>query len=285
MARSVSEIKAGIATNFMANETMAAYYGFNAGDEFESVFSKVSFESLLFYIVAAAIFVVESLFDVLQSETDAALTERLTHGVGWYAAMAKAFQYGYAFNEETGGYNTVDEASQIISHATANEINGIVTIKIAQTVGEGLAAISNEDLTFPGALTMFEAYVKLAKDFGVKVNIITGNGDDLKAVYDIFYDPLVLDENGKLLTDSSKEPAREAISKFIKSLPFNGVFVPVHMTDAIQAASGIRIPVLLNCEARYGANEYEIVDGKTVPYYGYLTIADLTLNYRPYDAD
>ena len=285
MARSVSEIKAGIATNFMANETMAAYYGFNAGDDFESVFSKVSFESILFYIIATGLFVVESLFDVLQSETDAALTERLTHGVGWYAAMAKAFQYGYAFNEETGGDDTVDEASQIISHATADETNGIVTLKIAQTVNDELAAISDADETYPGALTMFESYKKLAKDFGVKVNVISGDGDDLKLTYDIFYDPLVLDENGKLLTDSSKEPALDAIKEFIKSLPFNGLFVPVHMTDKLQEASGVKIPVLLNCETRYAENDYAIVDGKIKPYYGYLTIADLTLNYRPYDAN
>lgn len=285
MARSVSEIKAGIATNFMANETMAAYYGFNAGDDFESVFSKVSFESILFYIIATGLFVVESLFDVLQSETDAALAERLTHGVGWYASMAKAFQYGYAFNEETGSYDTIDENAQIISHATADETNEIVTLKIAQTVNDELAAISDADETYPGALTMFEAYKKLAKDFGVKVNVISGNGDDLRLTYDIFYDPLVLDENGKLLTDSSQEPALDAIKEYIKNLPFNGLFVPVHMTDKLQEASGVKIPVLLNCETRYGANDYEIVDGKTVPYYGYLTIADLTLNYRPYDAN
>lgn len=269
----------------MDNDTMAAYYGFTVGDGFDNVFSKVSFESIVFYIVASAHFIIESLFDLLKSDTEKALSERLTHGVGWYATMAKEFQYGFAFNEDTGKYDVTDEAARIISHATANEANGIVTLKIAQTVDGSLAAISNDDETYPGALTMFEAYKTLAKDFGVKVNVISGNGDDLRAIYDIFYDPLVLDENGKLLTDSSKEPAKDAISNFIKNLPFNGEFVPVHMTDQVQLADGVKVPVLLNCETRYAANDYNVVDGKTEPYYGYLTIADLTLNYRPYDAN
>jgi hypothetical protein len=112
---------------------------------------------------------------------------------------------------------------------------------------------------------------------------VSTDGDNLKLVMDIWYDPLVLNSTGKLLSNSSSEPAKETIKEFIKSLPFNGEFVPTKLVDALQGTVGVKIPVILTCQSRYGTNEFSNVDGKVIPYSGYLTIAnaDLTLNYRP----
>lgn len=54
MARTIAEIKDGIAGDFMRNEDVARAYGFEAGDSFTAHFSKASVESVLFYIFACA---------------------------------------------------------------------------------------------------------------------------------------------------------------------------------------------------------------------------------------
>lgn len=51
MARTIAEIKESIAADFMRNSDVARAYGFEAGAAFTSHFSRVSIESLLFYIV------------------------------------------------------------------------------------------------------------------------------------------------------------------------------------------------------------------------------------------
>ena len=52
--RTIDEIKESIAVDFMKNETVADLFGFPAGDNFATHFSKVSIINILFYIFASA---------------------------------------------------------------------------------------------------------------------------------------------------------------------------------------------------------------------------------------
>lgn len=279
MARTVSEIKASIASSFMANETLAGYYGFAPGTGFDSVFSRVSFESIMFYIVAYAIFVVESLFDVLKADVDKALAERLTHNRQWYVNVAKAFQFGDALNA-TGGYDIIDETKQVVDYAAVDEIAGQLFMKVATTNGDNLEALDDAQKI------AFTSYIQATKDAGVRVTVISEPGDDLRLVLDVFYDPMALDEDGNLL-DGGGEPVKDTILFFIKNLPFNGEFKTVSLTDALQVTPGVVIPTVLSAEYKYAANDWISIDAKVKPYAGYMVIADenLTINYRPYDAN
>lgn len=266
----------------MANESLAEYYGFTVGDDFGSTFSVVSIESIIFFIVASAIGVLELLFDSFKNLVNSWLDERLVHDADWYARMAKDFQYGYEVENSKTPYSTIDEDAKIVSYAAVSESNRIVQMKVARSVDGGLSKLlSGAD---GDQLERFTEYVGRRRDFGVEVNVISTNGDDLRAVIDVWYDPQVLNGEGKLLSDSSKEPARDAVKEFIKNLPFDGVFIPTHMIDAMQEAQGVKIPALLSCETRYEENDFASVDGKVTPYGGYLTVTDenLTLNYRAY---
>ena len=64
MARSIEQIKSSMAEAFMQDTNIAIKYGFEVGADFNKTFSKVSIESLILYIVAAAIWTLERLFDV-----------------------------------------------------------------------------------------------------------------------------------------------------------------------------------------------------------------------------
>lgn len=280
MARTITEIKSGITTDFMANETMATYYGFAVGDGFDAKFSSVSFESILFYILASAIFIVESLYDQLKGIVEAALNSRLTHGSAWYVSLGLAFQYGDSINPLTGKYDVIDESKQIVKYCAVDEIAGKLYMKVAQLVGDELAPLTAEQLT------AFIQYIQKTKDLGVVVNTISTVGDDLRLVIDIWYDPMVLNADGSAL-DGSGKLAEETVKTYITNLPFNGEFTVLALEDALQETSGVVLPNTLSAESKYADNDWELIDAKVKPNAGYMVVQedDLIINYRPYDGN
>lgn len=281
MARTIADIKAGMAKEFMDNETLAAYYGFTPGESFAAHFSTVSIESLLFYIVAAGVWLLESLFDQLRIDVDAQLSQRLTHNRQWYVALAKQFQWGHEINENTGAYDAIDTDAQIVANAAVEEVAGKLIMKVAKRADDALEPLGVAELD------VFRTYISRVKDAGVAVNIISQQGDNLSLVIDIYYDPLVLDGEGQLLIDPNTKPVPATIRNFIQNLPFNGEFQLVKLVDALQITEGVVIPEILSAESRYMANDWETIIAKVKPYAGYMTINDdnLTVNYKPYDAD
>ena len=90
MARTITDIKATMTAEFMNSTVMATLYGFTVGDSFDSTFSKVSFESVLFYIVAFLTNTMEKLFDSHKADVDATIAEMKPHSKNWYKNKALA---------------------------------------------------------------------------------------------------------------------------------------------------------------------------------------------------
>lgn len=276
MARTINEIHKALKSSFVSNPDLQDKYGISEGDTFDQHFSKVSIENLFLYIQAVAAHVLEQLFDDHKDDVNKALNNMRPHRLEWYAEKAKAFQYGDALEEGTDQYPEEDEDAQIIRHASVEEKAGRLFMKVAKLVSEELAPLDSSEIS------AFTQYMESVKDAGVSIDYISDEGDDLRLSMDIWYDPLVIDEDGALLSDSSVKPAKDTIKEFITNLPFNGEFVVTELVDALQEAEGIDIPVILSAESKYGENDYENIDGKVVPNAGYMVISDenLTLNYR-----
>lgn len=276
MARTITQIHTELKSNFIANSDIETKYGLDPAQTFDQQFSKVSIENLFLYIVALSIYVLEQIFDDHKSDVDTALANMRPHRLQWYVEKAKAFQYGDALVEDADYYAEEDEEAQIISHASAEEKAGKLFVKVAKLVNGALAPLAAAELT------AFTNYMERVKDAGVSITYISDVGDDLKLVMDIWYNPLVVSENGELLSNSSVKPAEDAINDFIVNLPFNGEFIVTELVDALQAAEGIDIPVIISAESKYAANDYTNIDGKVVPNAGYFNISaeNLTLNYR-----
>jgi hypothetical protein len=276
MARTITQIHSELKSNFIANSSIEAKYGLDPLQTFDQQFSKVSIENLFLYIVALSIHVLEQIFDNHKSDVTTALANQRPHRLQWYVEKAKAFQFGDALVQDADYYAVEDEEAQIISHASAEEVAGRLFVKVAKLVDDVLAPLSATELN------SFETYMERVKDAGVSITYISDVGDDLRLVMDIWYNPLVVDENGALLSDSSVKPAEDAINDFIVNLPFNGEFIVTELVDALQKAEGIDIPVILSAESKYAANDYVNIDGKVVPHAGYFNITpeNLTLNYR-----
>lgn len=244
--------------------------------------SKVAIWRLFMYIFAYAIWVHETLWDQAEAEIDALTLNRVFGQLPWYVEQAKDFQYGddLVFNGEYYEYEAIDETKQIVTQASATNVEGVITLKLA------LGDVGSFQSLSATQLTAVETYFKgtngiVAEDgiapAGTKLSIISEDPDDMKMQVDVFVDPLVIDLNGVLLSDGVTTPVEDAITAYIQQLPFNAVFMIAALVDAIQAVSGVSNVVVNYCDARFGANPYTNIVAETgrkyIAHAGYIAMA------------
>ena len=224
--------------------------------------SQVAVWRLVFWVVAFAIFTHEKLFDEFIDDVEQRAKDVIPAITRYYVIEALKFQNGDAlvFNEDTSKFeyddttSTTAQAKQIVTQASARDINQTVIIKVAESDGAG----GLQKLTVP-ELAAFTGYVDDIKIAGTKTIIISDDPDTLKMAYTIQYDPQLMKSDGSLIEDGSF-PVQEAIDGYIAvpadgsegGLPFNSVFRVQDLTDAIQAATGVINAVADVVEAKFG---------------------------------
>lgn len=216
----------------------------------------------LFFVVAVAIWVHETLFDKHKEEIEIRANEIITGPVIWYQELCFKFQYGdsLVWNGKQYVYAVIDETKQIIKRAAVIEAFSLqgqfqVRIKVAKLDSAGLPIPLNSS-----ELIAFKAFIAKTKFAGTNISIISLDADLLKISYDVLYDPLVMNEYGQLISDISIKPVEVAIDNHIQNLSFNGVLNLTKLTDAIQAADGVIDPVLLSAEAKYALLPYSVIN-------------------------
>src|SRR5690625_6826519 len=98
--RTRAEIKREIVDAFMANEEMQQRYGFDPNQSFESQFSLVSYENVLFEIIAFSHYILEQIFGVHKRELDELIASKKLHNGIWVREQLLNFQYGFNRSEE-----------------------------------------------------------------------------------------------------------------------------------------------------------------------------------------
>lgn len=280
MARSIAAIKKEITDLFIQNETVIGLYDLDTSKTFEDQFSKVSLESILFFVVATAIWALEVLFDRHKAEVVDLIAASKPHRLQWYVAKARAFQFGRALVADTDTYDNAGltdeqiETERVVKYAAAVEQSGQIIVKVAAD-----GATGREPLTVDqeAALT---AYLKEVKDAGVQVTIINQPPNAFSASLDIYYDPMILNESLVSLAEGGN-PVLDAIDEFIASLPFNGEYRNAALVDKLQLVPGVVIPEL-HVSSIDGAQ----VLAKATPASGYMKVyneGDLTINAIAYD--
>lgn len=269
MARTLNEINQELKSNFMANTTMQLRYGFAPGATFEDEFSIVSFEAILFFIIATSLWSLENIFDSHKQwmiDKEATLKP---WNLPTLVLNAKKFQFGDALVFIGGQYRYLTEntSSQLIKLASANETGNTVVLKVAKLNNSNLP----EQLTTEER-TAFQQYIKKMKPPGVKMAVVSRPADTLKIYYKIYIDPLVMNTSGQLLANLSEKPVESTITNFIQSLDFDGVFEFTKLTDAIQKTIGVKNPIYQSAEVKYGTLPYTAMSDYYIPNSGYLTI-------------
>lgn len=280
----IAEIKNQMTDNFIANETVKQLYNLQEGKSFEEQFSTVSLENIIFFIVATAMWINAQLFDQHKVDVLAILRDNKAHTPNWYATRSKEFQFGYELIEGTDQYDnsvlTAEQiqAAQVVKFAAAVEADdqSVLFVKVATY---------NNDVKQPlnsAQLVAFTAYLGRIKDAGVRITIINSPADDLRLEMDIYYNPLILDNEGKRLDGTSDTPVQDAIRDYISNLSFNGLYINQSLVDKLQGVEGVEIAELQQASARYGAQvNYIPINARSRPYAGYYQITDknLILNF------
>ena len=281
MARTVSEVKKIYTDEFMNSSVMATKYGFTVGDSFDSTFSKVSFESILFYIMAfVQVMSGDKQYDAHIAEVESLLAEEKPHTLRWYANKALAYMHGYSLVEDSDTYDTSalsdDQiaAAKVVKNASAVEKANVVYVKVKGSDGK-LTDDQEAGIT---------AYFKEVKDAGVKLEIINRVADHYKATIEIWYNPMVLNSSG--LDINGAEPVRDAVSSFIAALPFNGEFRHDDLLIYLNDLDGVVIPQLKYSQYSTDGLSFYNIDGYFTPDSGYMKLyndTDITINYHVYE--
>lgn len=272
----ITEWKKIMTDDFIANETIKSAYGLVPGKTFEEQFSKVSIESIFFYVVAACLFFAERFFAKKEEAINDRLDNMRPHQVKWYINKIKDYQHGYSLPEDSDRYVTIDEDAKIIKHCAIVEAQGLI-IKIAGDEGSGPVPISNE------ILENITEYINRIKDAGVHFVVESRQADSFKCDLLIHYDPLILDSNGCRLDGETDTPVQEAIQSYISAMSFNGMYSNMALIDAVQKVEGVKIAQLTSAKVKFGlSSNYEDIVSIYTPDAGYMNLEEINLTFRPY---
>ncbi|NJB83609.1 nucleotidyltransferase [Wenyingzhuangia aestuarii] len=242
MAKSLKDIKLEMTTKFVSYNVVKTLYGLTEGKTFEDEFSLVSFENILFDVIAYPIYLMGLLFDQHEKEMTEKLRDQKRGRLTWYRTMALQYQHGFDLVtdsdvfDNTGATQDQITASMIIKNASVNdgEKPGTIVVKIAGEENEELAPVPLD--TIPS----IEAYFKEIKFAGNRISVVNSLPDILYLDYDIYINPLVLDVSG-VSSKTGRKPVEDAIEEFKREFSFDGELVLEDLDNKIQAVEGVEI--------------------------------------------
>jgi len=235
------------------------------------------------FIVAKSQSITEKSFDLHTQEVEDIISNMKPHNPLWYANKVKAFQYGKSLVYEADYYDNSGmteeeiEAQKIVKHVAVEELEEWMRIKVVKEVNGERVKLEDHEMD------ALKEYMKRVKDGGVRLRIDSLDADSLKLEIDIYYNPLVLDANGRRIDGTNDAPCNDALELYLDSLKFNGLFVPTFLIDGLQKVEGVDIPVIKVAQAKYGELPFTDIGVKYKPDAGYLKfydVGDLKFNFK-----
>lgn len=231
---------------------------------------------LLFFICATAIFVHEQMFEQHKSVVDNEIDQRRIGTKPWYYNQALMFQFGDDLelqNNYTFAYTIIDETKRIVARCAVVEQANKLIVKVTKTDNTPLDA--NEQAAF-------SQYINQIKMAGTNLEVYNYNPDLLQLNLDVYFNPLVLNASGQLITDTSIVPVELALQSYIENIIFGGQFNIQKSVDAVQGATGVLDVVVNSMKAKSElAATYTDIVVEYTSLAGHFAFDTLTLNYIP----
>lgn len=270
--------------NFIKQRAVITAYGLDGKKSFDQQFSRVSIESILFYVFAAALWTLEKLFDLHTAEVKERIEQLEPHTLRWYVNKTLEFMYGCKLVPGTDYYDTSKmsetaiAAAKVVKYAVASESNTVVYIKVASEE-KGKPIQMNES-----QLSALKSYLNDIKDAGVSVQIRNEQADRMCISLVVYYDPTLFAADGTSLVSNGK-PVDDAVKSVVTNLPFNGIYRNTDLLAALQTIPGVEVVDIsyVKVKAR-NAETWNDVVGFDRPYSGYYEIENLYVKYKQYSA-
>ena len=260
MARTIEQIKRQMTERYIADPVIREKYGLTGSITFEEAFSRVSIESIIFFVVASAIYVLESIFDRHSSDVDEKIAGAVLASLPWYHKTALAYQHGdeLSWSEKTHsyGYAIVAESRRPIRYAACRDMGGGIRILVSGVDESGGPKKLPDDI-----LTAFKYYINRCKPAGVMVDVYSLDPDALELKLSIQYNPLILNANGSLIREPYRFPVENAIEDYLKNIIYGGTFNKTKLIDSIQKAEGVVDVVLTDAQAVVSSGETVKIEG------------------------
>ena len=300
MARTLEKIRENIGTLIIGQPELAAALGLDPDKKFEEQVSSTNILKLLTDVVASGIYFHEQVFDRDKEEMLALLNAKKPHQLQWYRDKALNFQFGPSYAPDdrrnllpdsdvfdnsdipASDFEQTVARERIVKYAAAVERGGKVFIKVARGDESDRQPLEKKEQL------ALEGYFAQIKDAGVIVEVINQPADEIRLSMDIYYDPIILDQNGMRLDGLENDPIRTTIRKFVQNLPFDSVYKNMALVDELQKIPGVVIPELKGAEYRYGGRGWTPINAKEQPDSGYFKVAvdgGLNLKFIAYDAN
>lgn len=226
------------------------------------------------FVVAVAHYAHELLFDLFRNEINETLNKRIQGTAEWYAQKALEYQDGSELAIVNAGsqlgYSPVQESLRLVTRASYREErdnNGRLILKLAKGGVEDLQKLSGVELL------RIEKYFEKIKFAGTNLALSSLDPDILVPRVTVFH-------NGILSNESVYDNVRQAVEKFIQTIPFDGVFYVTKFIDAIQAVAHVTDvqvqSIVIRSFADINSPVSETVVRKKVLESGYLKPSPLT---------
>ena len=242
-------------------------YKINTDKTFDEQFSAVSIESLLFYALAFGLMVLEKITGDRITKLEEHFNRLRPHTLSWYAEKIKAFQLDYTLSPDTDVYSEIDEDAQVVKYCSLTEKNGILSAKIAGQKDGKPFRLPEE------TVKKVSEYIRRIKDAGVRILLSSNEADKFAAELLVHYDPL---------KNITADDIKKAVVKYLESMPFDGVYSNMALIDTIQKIDGVRVAEVLTSQAKHGENDTKDIDSVYMSTSGYMEIAKLFIELKPY---
>lgn len=279
--RTIKEIKQQMTEAFVAHPEVRKAYGLTRGRSFAEQFSRVSLESILMYVVASALWLVEAMVEEHRREIDELIRDLKPHSLRWYARMARAYMHGHQLTPDTDRYDlegltpAEQERARLVRYAVATEDATVVYLKVA-----GADPLGQPVPLEPSVFSGLGGYIAEVKDAGVAVELINQPADSIQLELDLYLPTHLLAQ-----TQTIEERVAVAIRGALSALPFDGLLRLSALVSALEALPEVEVASILRATTKpHRAQDWTTIEGYHRPYAGYWRLDSLTIRYKPYNS-
>ncbi len=228
------------------------------------------------FVWAYCLFLLETLFDLFKSDVQDYVKNQRPPRPEWIASLALNYQHGFTLIDGKDTFNNTGftaaqiAASKVVKFVAVKELENQFgrlsgRIKCATMLNGDLVKLSNLHLAG------LNAYLQRVKPWLTKLEATSNDPDKTKMKWQVYYDPLILTQQGHRRDGSATDVVIASILAFLKTgMPFSGTYVTQYHEDWVQKVEGVVIAQLKECSMQYGLLPYTPVNVEYEPDAGWI---------------